>query len=650
MMGKNGFFPATFILLLISLFTRAQEVPFQRGVNLTGWFQAGSAQQIQFSRYTKRDFEQIQSLGCDVIRLPINLHYMTSGAPNYIVDPLFYDFLDQVIDWSEALEMHLILDNHTFDPAESTDPQVGEVLKKVWPQVAERYRSRSEYLYYEVLNEPHGIADDVWNQIQGEVIQAIREVDTKHTIIVGPANWNSYNNLDDLLYYNDYNEIYTFHFYDPFIFTHQGATWVSPSMQPLSQVPFPYQSEQMPDFPSSLNGTWVALNFNNYAVEGQVEVVQSLIDIAARFKQERQVPVFCGEFGVYIPNSDDSSRVFWYETVQQELEKHDIPWTIWDYHGGFGLYEAGGNGLFDHDLHVPLLQALDFTVPPQSEYQLLPDSTGFSLYTDFAGEQIFLSANSDGDVNYYSEDEPNNEKYAFYWRGATQYNTISFDFVPNKDLSQLVAEDYALNFIIRGTDPDLKFDIRWVDTNAGEADLPWRMGVTIDEISVPFDRYWHSLHIPLKSFSEQGAWDGEWYPPEGKFDWTAVDRLEIVAERQDFGSAQLWFDNLHLTNQDTSQIFVTDAFTDVITSLSAAKSRAGLKIYPNPTERILKVRTDSPDRQRISQLIGASGKVVRKAEFVGSLELDLSGLPVGMYYLRITDENRLTSTHKIILK
>jgi endoglucanase len=59
------------------------QVPFHRGVNLTGWFQASTAQKIQFRKFTKKDFIEIKSLGCDVIRLPINLHGMTAGAPHY---------------------------------------------------------------------------------------------------------------------------------------------------------------------------------------------------------------------------------------------------------------------------------------------------------------------------------------------------------------------------------------------------------------------------------------------------------------------------------------------------------------------------------------------------------------------------------------
>jgi len=91
------------------------QAQFNRGVNLTGWFQVSNPRQIQFSKYTYKDFEQIKSLGCDVVRLPINLHAMTSGAPDYRVDELFLTFLDSVVQWCETLQIHLIIDNHTGD-------------------------------------------------------------------------------------------------------------------------------------------------------------------------------------------------------------------------------------------------------------------------------------------------------------------------------------------------------------------------------------------------------------------------------------------------------------------------------------------------------------------------------------------------------
>ena len=147
-----------FMLVLI-VEAHAAEAPFHKGVNLTNWLQSSSARQIQFSKFTRQDFINIKSLGCDVVRLPINLHYMTSGAPDYTIDPLFYYFLDQIVDWTEELNIHLLLDNHTFDPAVNTGDNVGDILVPVWTQMAGHFKNRSNLVYYEVLNEPHGISD-----------------------------------------------------------------------------------------------------------------------------------------------------------------------------------------------------------------------------------------------------------------------------------------------------------------------------------------------------------------------------------------------------------------------------------------------------------------------------------------------------------
>ena len=624
----------------------AQEVPFHRGINLTGWFQASNARQIQFTRYTRQDFENIKSLGCDAIRLPINLHAMTKGAPNYTLDPLFFEFLDKVITWAEQLEMHLILDNHTFDPQVGTDPNVGTILEKVWSQMAEHYQNRSEFLYYEILNEPHDISDQQWNTIQQKVVQAIRAIDTEHFIIIGPANWNSYHNLDEMPMYEEEKLIYTFHFYDPFIFTHQGATWVNPSMAPLADVPFPYDATQMPPFPPSLNGSWIASAFYNYANEGTIEHVKNLIDIALAFKNSRNVRVYCGEFGVHIPNSNNDDRVLWYETVRQYLEEKEIPWTIWDYHGGFGLFEEGGNDLFQHDLNEPLLEALGFNVPEQSAYGQKPDSTGFMIYTDYIGDQVYESSSSEGIIDFYSQDQPNNDAYCISWTGADQYNTIGFDFKPNKDMSGLVEDGYALDFIIRGNAP-VTFDMRFMDTDTDDPeDHPWRMHITIDENTVPFDSRWHHVYIPLQDFTEHGAWDGAWFPPEGKFDWTAIDRFEIVAEHQDLKNVKLWFDNLHITNADTAQVNDTTTYEEVITSVRHPEENWKIKVYPNPTRDYLTI--DNPTSQKLTcQLLNSLGTTLMLSSFKKSTALDLSHLSEGIYVLRISDGDTLFQTRKV---
>lgn len=524
------------------------EVPFSNGVNLTNWFQASSPRQIDFSKYSKEDFENIQSLGATVIRLPINLHSMVGSAPEYKVDSLFYFFLDQVVDWAEELEINLILDNHTFDPIDATDPNIGDILVPVWTQIAAHYESRSEFIYYEVLNEPHGISNEAWNAIQLDVINAIRTVDSTHTIIVGPSDYNGLRSLQYMPEYEDDNLIYTFHFYDPFVLTHQGATWTDPSMADLSGIPFPYNASTMPGFPSSLNGTWIQGAYNNYPNEGTAEKVREYLDIAVNFAETRGVKVFCGEFGIYAPNSDNDSRVAWYGVVSDYLTEKGLSWTIWDYQGGFGIFEPGSNELFDHDINVPLVEALSFNVPPQTEFVSKPDTTDIELYLDYTASGVTGSHNaSTGELDFFNQSSVNEGEFSIYWTGAGQYQHVGFDFRPDKDLSLLVENEYELAFDIRALNA-ASFDLRFLDTKTQEeGDHPWRMNVRIGATDINWDGTWQEVVIPLSNFTEMGSYDeGMWFNPQGDFDWTAVDIFQIVAEEGALTGTELWFDNIRI--------------------------------------------------------------------------------------------------------
>jgi endoglucanase len=581
------------LLLVLSCIIKLEaQVPFTRGVNLTNWFQAGSARQIQFTKYTKQDFVRIKGLGCDVIRLPINLHFMTNGAPDYTVDPIFFDFMDQVVDWAEELQIHLLLDNHTFDPNTNTDPSVETILLKIWFQVADHFKNRSNYLYYEVLNEPHGITTAVWCQIQQKVINAIRTVDTRHTIIVGASGFNSYNELNNMPIYTDTNLIYTFHFYDPFMFTHQGATWTD-NMQDLAGIPFPYDAARMPATPASAKGTWVESSLNNYKNDGTVAKVKQLIDVAASFKTSRNVRLFCGEFGVYIPNSPHADRVYWYDVVRKYLEDKGIIWTIWDYQGGFGLFEKGSSELFDYDLDVEILKSLNFIIPEQKDFVLLPEMKPFSIYSDYIGASVFESGYAgNGTIDYYSSSAQIG-KYSIYWTGSNQYAGPGFSFKPTKDLSKLVDNNYALDFWVKGDSPNIKFQIRFLDTKSTVAgDHPWRISYTIDQTKATWNETWQHVVIPLKSFKETGSWDNNtWYNPEGKFDWKAVDRFEIISEYGALGTQKIGFDEIMVNGTPITGIDALKATADQI-----------IKAWPNPFTKTVTINylLDKSDQVELS--------------------------------------------------
>ena len=643
-MKKNVFLFA--LAFASGIFLQAQEIPFHKGVQFTNWFQAPDIHQLQFTKYTKKDFEDVKRLGCDVVRLPINLHFMTSGAPDYVMDTLFYYFLDQVVGWSEDLGMYLILDNHTFNTHENTTPEIRDVLKKVWSQMADHYKGRSKFILYEVYNEPHDISDELWNDIQGDVIRTIRQSDTVHTVIAGPSGWNSYLHLDSLQVYDDDKVIYTFHFYTPFLFTHQGATWTTPSMGSLAGIPFPYNADRMPPLPDDLKGTWVEAAYNDYDRKGTEDFVRQELDIAINFQHSRNVPLFCGEFGVYMKNSNNSDRVYWYGLVREYLEENNIPWLIWDYHGGFGLFNKGGNDLFEHDLNVPLLEALGLDVPEQTEYIRKPDSTGFMIYTDYAAPGID-SYPYDIAYDLYATDFPNNGVFCLKLEQGERYGTLFFDFRPDKDLSRLFQEDYALDMIVRSEIPGHRFDIRFVDTKTDvPGDHPWRMKYTLDETTFPSDGRWHHLFLPLSEFEEGGAWDDGWYDPEGKFDWTAIDRFEVVNEYDILhGDGALFFDNIHVTNQDTAQVYVEPVF--VRSEEQDGGIATSVRVFPNPVKDRLVVE-NVPGGLTSYYLLDLFGRALCSSVFRDHTEISFSGLKKGVYFLRFLGEKDLSLVKKVI--
>jgi len=337
-------------------------VNFSRGFNFSKWFESKSTGDIQFERFNEQDFANVKSIGSDVVRLPISMHNFTSGAPDYTLDPVFIKYLDSAVDWAEKHKLHIIIDNHSFHPVNPTDVNIDRILIPVWEQLARHYKDRSDYVLYEILNEPHHIEDERWGEIQGMAIEAIRRIDKKHTIIAGGTGYNSIEKLTALPAYKNNNLIYTFHFYDPHLFTHQGATWEKPSLASLKELPFPAEKGIVPETPADLKGTWVEKALGSYERDCSPEKLFAALDEAAAFSKERDVQVFCGEFGVLMIQSPEAGRVNWYRLICGALDKRNIPWTSWDYFGGFGIFKTGKKGDFKSDVNADVVRAMGFTI------------------------------------------------------------------------------------------------------------------------------------------------------------------------------------------------------------------------------------------------------------------------------------------------
>jgi len=527
-----------------------RSTPFTRGVNFSGWFESGSAGSIAFTKYVEQDFANVKSLGADVIRLPVRMHSMTGGAPDYTIDPLLYKFLDMAVSWAEKYGIYIIIDNHSFDPVKNTEDDIDKILIPVWEQIAKRYKDRSNYVVYEILNEPHGISDSRWAEVQGMAINAIRKYDTKHFIIAGGTEYNSIRKLFSIPEYPDQKIIYTFHFYDPHFFTHQGADWGGPPLlKNLAAVPFPYDPGRKTKIPPDLRGTWIESYFNNgdYKKASSPKALYGTLDKAVFFSRERNVPVFCGEFGVYMINSLNEDRVRWYKIVTDALVKRNISRASWDYYGGFGVFNSESRGDFTSDLNTDILSAMGFTPPSQIQRIKEPLKNNFTIYDDYPARELSCGYwDEKTDFSLYDKNAEQGE-FSIRWGNAAQYDTFYFNFDKGFDLSEIVSKG-TLEFKARSVKP-VKFDIRFVNPES-QSSIPWRMSYTINEKNLEPDGKWHTIRIQLDRMEETGAWVSskqKWLPSHKKFLWNNIKRLEFTAEHGDMKGSCVWFDDIKLT-------------------------------------------------------------------------------------------------------
>jgi endoglucanase len=197
-----------------------------RGVNLGNYLEAPVGQNWG-QTYTTADFIQIKAEGFDRVRLPARWNDYPGVGPDFESDEAFAAKVDDLVTNALNNGLSAIVNIHHFDDF-TTDPAAEtEKFYKLSEQIADRYANQPDEVVFELLNEPKDAATTtVLNPIYAEAISRIRLTNPNRTILVGPGQFNSIEQLSALrLPDNDTNLIVTVHSYAPFYFTHQGATW-----------------------------------------------------------------------------------------------------------------------------------------------------------------------------------------------------------------------------------------------------------------------------------------------------------------------------------------------------------------------------------------------------------------------------------------
>jgi len=324
-------------------FTRVQHL--KRGINASEWFAQSSNDYsaARTGRYIDaQDIAVMARLGFDHVRLsidPVPLEQWPRGKDGFNAD--FVGRLDRAVDTMLTHGLAVIIDVHPEDSYKqrlSSDEGVDR-LTMIWRRLAAHYATRDpELVFFEILNEPEVRDAYRWAGIQERLAAAIREVAPKNTLIATGPN---YSDLADLLVMHpmgDGNVIYNFHFYNPHQFTHQGAGWGETWWSYTHGIPYPAPESGMQELLNQVPDAAGRYKLENYWLDHwDAHRIRLLMDEAAAWGHENNVPLTCNEFGAYRQYTDPVSRMNWIRDVRTALEADGIGWTMWDYRGGFGV-------------------------------------------------------------------------------------------------------------------------------------------------------------------------------------------------------------------------------------------------------------------------------------------------------------------------
>ena len=349
-------------------FERAQHL--QHGINTSTWFSQANDYSVQRLKTftTADDIALIAKMGFDHCRLSIDgdqlmTWFYTQRDAHQTTG--FMTELDRVVKTMLDDHLSVIIDIHPSSQFKAELFQgtggVGNFVD-LWRALAQHYATTDpEHVFFEIMNEPEQQDPYRWQGIQAQVVEAIRQVAPHSTIIASGAHWSG---LPDLLVLDplaENNIIYTFHDYEPFPFTHQGATWANPEVRTERAIPYPSTPENIApklDLEPSLAGQYFLDEYGENRWDAAR--VENSIEFAAKWSALHHVPVYCGEFGVFRDYAPPAARAQWLHDMRVALETNHIGWAMWDYQGGFSVVtKANGTTTPDQDvltalgLHMP---------------------------------------------------------------------------------------------------------------------------------------------------------------------------------------------------------------------------------------------------------------------------------------------------------
>lgn len=331
---------------------------FTNGVNLGGWLSQYPEYNHEHFRtfITRADVERIAGWGFDHIRLPVDYPVLESNnAPGQYREDGF-QYIDSCLEWCQATGLGVVFDLHhapgySFDNTLQPETLHLNVLFDqeaaqnrfiaLWQAIVRRYHNAGVPIIFELLNEVVLPESSPWNHLAHRTVAALRQISPDCKIMIGGNHYNAASELKNIARLNDPNVLYTFHFYEPFLFTHQKASWTQVVREFDQTLEYPGFFTGLDDFlrraPHHREGYgWLIDRPLNRAL-----MREFLLPVFDFIKESGQVP-YCGEYGV-IDCASAESRRNWHADLLDIFKQYNIGRAVWSYKGmSFRLVDYAG--------------------------------------------------------------------------------------------------------------------------------------------------------------------------------------------------------------------------------------------------------------------------------------------------------------------
>ena len=304
----------TVALLAAPVLAAAEPLPVGTCINMGNHLEPERESGWGGKRLEAADFVRIRAAGFDTVRIPVRWSNKTRQQPDYAIDPEWLARVTEVVDQALAADLNVILNDHNLEALHEQPQANRDKLAAIWRQVAAHFADRPVgRLWFEIENEPHhALTNDNLVATLAPALAAIRATNPDRPVVIGGSNWSGIDSLATLELPEDPNVHPTFHYYQPFDFTHQGATWAG-------QVP--------------------KARTRDYGTRADAERLATDVAKLEAYIARTGLTPFMGETGSYDGGTSLAERIQYHAAVREAFAPTGIGTCAWAYTNTFPFWD-----------------------------------------------------------------------------------------------------------------------------------------------------------------------------------------------------------------------------------------------------------------------------------------------------------------------